>query len=119
VGFSAGDTIRSPGGADLSVQLLVEQQGLITYSGTDQIGRPKEIHESELDNFVRLDRLADRLFSGRIDPGKWLELRYQTILPRNALFASDLRGLTGCSNSHFAVIPADIRDCRNPVTSLS
>ncbi|MGH8477552.1 MAG: RNA polymerase-associated protein RapA [Methylococcales bacterium] len=96
VQFSPGDTIRNQAGIELTVQSLTERKGQITYLGTDREGRRNQIHESELDNFVRLDRPADRLFSGQIDPDKWLELRYQTLLRQNALFASPLRGLSGC-----------------------
>ncbi|MGH8499897.1 MAG: SNF2-related protein [Methylococcales bacterium] len=99
VRFSPGDTIRSQQGNELTVQSLVERKGLITYIGADREGRRIEMHESELDNFVRLDRPADRLFSGQIDPDKWLELRYQTLLRQNALITSQLRGLTGCRTS--------------------
>ncbi|MCI0654963.1 MAG: RNA polymerase-associated protein RapA [Methylococcaceae bacterium] len=99
VRFSPGDTIRSQEGNELTVQSLVERKGLITYIGTDREGRRIEMHESELDNFVRLDRPADRLFSGQFDPDKWLELRYQTLLRQNALITSQLRGLTGCRTS--------------------
>lgn len=99
VQFTVGDTIRSHDGAELIVRSITEQEGLITYSGTDPKGVAGEIHESQLDNDVRLDRPADRLFSGQIDADKWLELRYQTNLRQNALLASELRGLTGCRTS--------------------
>ncbi len=99
VKIAAGDTIRIQNGKELNVQSAIENHGLITYTGIDRDGRYQEIHERELDHFIRLDRPADRLFSGQFDPDRWLELRYETVLHRNALLTSDLRGLTGCRTS--------------------
>ena len=78
------------------MQSVLENEGLLTYVGTAPDGKPVEIHESQLDSTVQLNRPTERLFSGQIDSDKWLEIRYQTLLYLNRLAHSDLRGLTGC-----------------------
>jgi ATP-dependent helicase HepA len=93
--FAPGDQVRSHEGWTLHVTATRERHGLITYAGTRADGTPAELAEGELDNLTRLDRPADRLFTGQIDTDKWFELRYQTRLHAHRLTHSDLRGLTG------------------------
>jgi len=97
--FAPGDRVRSHDGQTLAVASVSERDGLLTYAGKDQHGRPCELQEGQLDNFLQLNRPADRLFSGQIDQDKWFELRYQTLQKRNLLAHSDLYGLIGCRTS--------------------
>ncbi len=99
VAFSVGDTIQSHDGTTLKITQVDDEEGLLFYSGTDKTGHHTTLAESALDNFLQLNRPAERLFSGQIDPEKWFELRYLTLAAQNRLSRSDLYGLTGCRTS--------------------
>ncbi len=99
VAFAPGDSITCQNGVVLEVKSVLENEGLLTYTGVGESGIPTEIHESQLDHSVQLNRPTERLFSGQVDPDKWIEIRYQTLLHLNRLAHSDLRGLTGCRTS--------------------
>ncbi|GMR06178.1 MAG: RNA polymerase-associated protein RapA [Gammaproteobacteria bacterium] len=96
VAFTIGDSIRRHDGTEIVVTTTREEQGLIAYCGTDEKGNSIELPESELDNFIQLNRPTERLFNHQVDPDKWFELRYQTLQQQNRLAHSDLFGLTGC-----------------------
>ncbi|UCB55179.1 MAG: RNA polymerase-associated protein RapA [Thiotrichales bacterium] len=99
VEFRVGDTVRTQPGELVTVDEVVEHQGLLTYIGHDQSGKRHEVAEAELDNFLQLNRPSERLFNGQIDRHKWFELRYQTLQALNRLGHSDLYGLVGCRTS--------------------
>jgi len=99
VEFAVGDTVRTQHGVSVTVDELVEQQGLLTYIGKDDSGNTHEVTEAELDNFLQLNRPSERLFNGQIDKHKWFELRYQTLQALNRLGHSELYGLVGCRTS--------------------
>jgi ATP-dependent helicase HepA len=93
--FSVGDSILSHEGWSLTVTSVAEEEGLLTYHGTRDGNQTATLHESELDNFIQLNKPIDRLLSGQIDQDKWFELRYQTLLNVNTQLHSDVRGLVG------------------------
>ncbi len=97
--FATGDTINSHEGLKLTVSDAVEKNGLITYTGFDADGASHQMEESELDNFIQLNRPSERLFNGQIDKDNWFELRYQTLFYKNRLAKSDLYGLIGSRTS--------------------
>ncbi len=99
VEFSPGDSIRNQDGAVITVDEVIERQGLLTYIGRDDAGARHEVPEAELDNFLQLNRPSERLFNGQIDRHTWFELRYQTLQALNRLGHSDLYGLIGCRTS--------------------
>jgi len=99
VEFAVGDTVRTQHAVSVTVDEVVEQQGLLTYIGKDDAGNTHEVAEAELDNFLQLNRPSERLFNGQIDKHKWFELRYQTLQALNRLGHSELYGLVGCRTS--------------------
>ncbi|TCK17944.1 ATP-dependent helicase HepA [Thiogranum longum] len=99
VQFVPGDTVIDADGNALVVESIDEQDGLFTYIGHDENGQPARISESQLNNFMQLNRPTERLFNGQIDKNKWFELRHETLQHLNRLTHSDLRGLTGCRTS--------------------
>ena len=99
VQFVAGDTALDADGNALRVESVEEHDGLFTYIGHDETGQPGSITESQLNNFMQLNRPTERLFNGQIDKNKWFELRHETLQHLNRLTRSDLRGLTGCRTS--------------------
>jgi len=99
VQFSIGDTVNSHEDLKLTVKGVSENHGLITYTGIDAEGQTHQLEESELDNFIQLNRPSERLFNGQIDKDNWFELRYQTLFHKNRLARSDLYGLIGSRTS--------------------
>ncbi len=99
VEFVVGDKIRSHQGTEIKVTQVTESDGLLVYTGTTDGAETISLPESELDNFLQLNRPSERLFNGQIDQNKWFELRYQTLEHRNILSQSGLYGLTGCRTS--------------------
>ncbi len=93
--FSVGDTIRSHEGWNLKVKAVKEHEGLLTYIGERENHQAATLPESELDNFIQINKPIDRLLSSQIDSQKWFELRYQTIRHLNKFYRSDVRGLAG------------------------
>ncbi len=97
--FVVGDTVRRHDGLDITVTRVEEDEGLLTYFGSDADGHTIELPEELLDNQLQLNRPSERLFSRQIDPDKWFELRYRSAQEVNRLAHSDLRGLSGCRTS--------------------
>ncbi|MEN8206212.1 MAG: RNA polymerase-associated protein RapA [Pseudomonadota bacterium] len=95
VHFAAGDRIRTHEGWSLKVEQVTEQNGLLTYTGSNDAGDTVDLPEGQLDSHVQLNRPAERLFTGQVDQDRWFELRYQTLQHLNRLAHSGLRGLTG------------------------
>ncbi|PCI08609.1 MAG: RNA polymerase-associated protein RapA [Gammaproteobacteria bacterium] len=100
--FSIGDSISSHEGIKITISETTENHGLVTYTGFDSHGAKHDIDEAKLDNFIQLNRPAERLFNGQIDKDNWFELRYQTLLHKNRLAQSDLYGLVGSRTSLIA-----------------
>ena len=99
VAFGTGDRITNHLGTSIIVDKVSETDGLLSYSGRDGNGNTLEINETELDNFTRLNRPGERLFTGQVDQDKWFELRYHTLQKLNSLGHSDLQGLIGARTS--------------------
>ncbi len=93
--FAKGDKAQSHEGWSLSIESVEENNGLLTYYGHRDDGTLAQLEEGQLDNFIQLDRPADRLFTHQIDKDKWFELRHQTHQQVNRLSQSELRGLCG------------------------
>ncbi|MBG7601969.1 MAG: RNA polymerase-associated protein RapA [Gammaproteobacteria bacterium] len=99
VRFARGDHISGNDETSLRIESVKERDGLLSYIGRNQSGNSIELHETDLNHRMQLNRPAERLFFGQIDDSKWFDLRYRTLLQQNRLAASDLRGLTGCRTS--------------------
>jgi ATP-dependent helicase HepA len=95
VEFFPGDCVPSHEGWQLCIDAVREKHGLLVYIGRDEQGRPAELPEGELSNFIQLSRPGERLFNGQIDPDAWFSLRDRAQEAVQRLSHSDLRGLTG------------------------
>ena len=65
--FSVGDSISSHDDIKITVKEVSGSHGLITYSGLDADGIWYQLEESDLNNFIQLNRPSERLFNGQID----------------------------------------------------
>ena len=97
--FAVGDSVRSHDDWTLHIDSVEEQDGLLTYIGTDEQGQPQRLEEGQLDNSMRLSRPGDRLLNGQVDKPKWFQLRHQTRQYQSRLSESRLHGLIGSRTS--------------------
>ena len=102
VRFAPGDHIVTQEGYALEVTDVSEEEALLTYVGRDERGMSHTVKESELNNFIQLNRPTERLFNGQIDRDAWFELRYQTQHLKSLAAHDPMRGLTG---SRIGLIP--------------
>lgn len=106
VAFQAGDLITSHEGWEMSVNQVIDEDGLLTYAGlrTDT-NEHTVLNEAGLDNFLQFRTPRDRLFAGLIDGQRWFNLRRQVFEHRHQLAQSPIRGLMG---ARVAVLPHQI-----------
>jgi len=91
--FSIGDVIESLDGVQLTIENVIESEGLLSYEGIDKQNQSCRLDEGELNHNVQLNRPFDRLFSGQIDEDKWYQLRIESLTHRQQLKNSQLTGL--------------------------
>ncbi|WP_305908977.1 RNA polymerase-associated protein RapA [Methylomarinum sp. Ch1-1] len=95
VRFAVGDVIESADHISMTVQDLLEQDGMITYLGADENGKPVRIDEMELNHHIQFNKPQDRLFTGQFDPTGWFLLRYETWRRQRQFQQSEVKGLRG------------------------
>lgn len=95
VRFNPGDRVESHEGWTLSVTEVIEQDGLLTYTGLLSDGAIRELPESNLGNHIRFNKPQDRMLAGQIDQNSNFTLRYKTLNYNHSLRKSPMRGLVG------------------------
>jgi ATP-dependent helicase HepA len=95
VSFAVGDIIESIDEEKLTINRLIEKDGLITYIGKNASGQEVQLEEVELNHHIQFNKPQDRLFTGQIDPSPWFLLRYETWLRLRQLQQSPVKGLLG------------------------
>lgn len=106
VAFLPGDNVTSHEGWQLRIENVIDEDGLLSYSGIrDDSGEKALLNEAGLDNFLQFRSPRDRLFAGLIDGQRWFNLRRQVFEHRNRLALSPARGLMG---ARVSVLPHQI-----------
>ena len=100
--FAQGDEIESTENIKIIVNEVIEQDGLITYSGVDDMGDPCLLEEMDLNHHIQFNKPQDRLFTGQIDPSNWFLLRYETWQRQQQHQQSAVKGLQGARASLIA-----------------
>ncbi len=90
VAFSAGDDITLRSGKKLTVEEVLEVEGLIHYKANGET-----FDERELSDSLSFNKPEDRLFNGSSDAPGLFELRYKTLWSKNRLTQSAVRGFVG------------------------
>jgi ATP-dependent helicase HepA len=90
VRFRAGDTVKTQEGKELTVQEVIETEGLLVYVGDGQ-----ELPEARLSASLSLQGPEDRLFAGRFDEPADFELRHRTLTLLHRARKSPVRGFVG------------------------
>lgn len=93
--YNIGDKIIDNNEVSIVINEIKDDQGLLTYSGTNANGEITNIHELDLNSFVQFTTPQQRLFSGQLDKNKNYSLRIQTLLHTHHLQQSPVKGLLG------------------------
>ena len=93
--YNIGDKVIDNNDVSIIVSEIIDNDGLLTYSGTNIEGNKAEIHELDLNSFVQFTTPQQRLFSGQLDKNKNFSLRIQTLLHAHHLQQSAVKGLLG------------------------
>ena len=102
VRFAEGDIIDSLEKGKLTITKLIEEDGLITYFGTNETGESMRLDEMELNHHIQFNKPQDRLFTGQFDPSAWFQLRYETWRHLQQHQQSPVKGLQGGRTSLIA-----------------
>ncbi len=95
VQYSIGDKITHIDGWQMTVNEVMEIDGLLVYMGLDEHNKKRTISETQLSNFIQFRSASDRLFAGQVDSLSWFSLRYHTFEYLSQLQQSKLLGLSG------------------------
>ena len=93
--YNIGETIADNNDHTYQVTGLHVNDGLITYSVTDEHGNNQNIHEMDLNSYVQFTSPQQRLFNGQLDKNQNYNLRIETLLHLDRLQNSSVRGLQG------------------------
>ena len=97
--FEIGDKIPARAGWNLHIEAVQMLNGLAIYQGIDDKGDDVLLPETEVADSIKLDRPAERMFSGHLDSNKWFNLRQLALRKKNELQQNPLYGLLGCRTS--------------------
>jgi len=100
--FLAGDEIESTENVKITVNDVIEQDGLLIYAGIDDLGDQVFLEEMDLNHHIQFNKPQDRLFTGQIDPTSWFMLRYETWRRQQQHQQSAVKGLQGARASLIA-----------------
>ena len=90
VRFQPGDLISSRDGGTLSVESVVERNGLIHYRGGEQ-----DWCETELSATISFNKPEQRLLAGQVDPPEVFDLRVAALEHQHRRRKSQVRGFVG------------------------
>ncbi len=90
VRFRIGDAVKSENGGTLTVQAILERNGLIFYRGDRG-----EICETELSAAISFNKPEERLFAGQLDAPDLFDLRLAALHHQHRRRKSKVRGFVG------------------------
>ncbi len=97
VTFNVGDQVESQHGWSLTVEQVIENNGLLSYVGRreDTQEQGVELREILLSHQIRFNKPQDKLFAGQIDRMDNFVLRYRALSNQYQQHKSPMRGLCG------------------------
>ena len=88
--FSIGDEVTLRTGEKITVEEIIDQEGIVDYKASAGI-----FNERELSDSLSFNKPEDRLFQGNVDAPSLFELRYKTLWNKNRMTQSRVRGFVG------------------------
>ncbi len=88
--FAVGDEVTLRTGEKITVEDIIDQEGIVDYKATSGI-----FNERELSDSLSFNKPEDRLFQGNVDAPSLFELRYKTLWNKNRMTQSRVRGFVG------------------------
>ncbi len=88
--FAVGDEITLRSGQKVTVDAVVDREGIIAYQSASET-----FDERELSDSLSFNKPEDRLFNGSVDSPGLFELRFKTLWNKNRLTQSPVRGFVG------------------------
>ncbi|MBC7428355.1 MAG: DEAD/DEAH box helicase family protein [Bacteriovorax sp.] len=88
--FAVGDEVTLRSGEKITVEAIIDEEGIVDYKSSTGI-----FNERELSDSLSFNKPEDRLFAGTVDAPSLFELRYKTLLHRNRMTQSKVRGFIG------------------------
>ena len=88
--FSSGDEVTLRSGKKVTIEAVVDREGLAFYQSGEET-----FDERELSDSLSFNKPEDRLFNGNVDSPGLFELRYKTLWNKNRLTQSPVRGFVG------------------------
>lgn len=98
--YKEGEEIVTNEQQKLHVAQIEERQGLLFYTGINEVGDEISISEVSLNCFINFNTPQQRLFSGLLDKLNSFKLRIDTINHASRLQQSMVQGLLGARTSH-------------------
>lgn len=93
--YKLGEYIQTHDGKQLTIDDVLENNGVYIYFGSDANEQQHIVPESNLDCFVQFTSPVQRLFSSQLDRGDEFRLRVKTLNQKHRLQQSGVTGLMG------------------------
>ena len=90
VQFRAGETIALRDGTTLSVETIVEENGLLSY-----VGQGRRVREDALSDVTSVSSPVERLMAAQVEPGEVFDLRFRALQAQLRFRQSEVRGFLG------------------------
>jgi ATP-dependent helicase HepA len=98
--FTESEDLYTENEEKLNIIGTEEHDGLMFYTCVDDAGKERQIVETQISSFLKLNTPHQRLFSGLLDKLESFQLRVETLYQRARLHQSKARGLLGSRTSH-------------------
>lgn len=98
--YKTGEEILTNDQQRIKVTSIQEQDGVLLYTGNDDLGNVAQVSELALNCFIKLNSPQQRLFSGLLDKLNAFKLRIKTLEHLGRLQQSKARGLLGSRTNH-------------------
>lgn len=98
--YKEGETVHTVDQRQFKITDIIDNKGLILYSGVDVNDKLIHISEVALDCYIKIVTPQQRLFTDQIDKLRSFRLRIDTLNHAARLQQSNVRGLLGSRTSH-------------------
>ena len=98
--YRVGNEIQTTDLLTITVNHVIEKNGLLIYSGVDKDNNEHQVHELQINPVINFSAPLERLFAGYIDKHRDYKLKIETLHLSSRLQQSETRGLIGARIEH-------------------